>query len=124
MTALTLDAGEDRFRVTSLLSDNFSTSVTLDLPADDSSDLLSGNSVGYRRVSVASISHLSDSSETNNKFVLFRKRVQPGVTSLGWGILQAGYGRIFEGDSVITRGNNGTVWEEPGCLYLRTSFRF
>jgi hypothetical protein len=124
IAALTLDSGEEPSRVTSLFSDNFSISVTLDLPPDDSSDLLSGNSIGYRRLSVASISHLADPVETSNRFVLFRRPVQPGVTSLGWGILQAGYGRIFEDDSVIARGNNGTAWEEPGCLYLRTSFRF
>ena len=124
LAALTLDSEQAPARTTSLLSDNFSISVTLEVPPDDSSELLSGNSIGYRRVSVASIRHLADPEETSNKLVHFRKRLQPGISSLTWGNLQAGYGRIFTDDSVITRGNNGTAWEEPGCLYLKTRFRF
>ena len=122
--ALTLDPEQSPARTISLLSDNFSISVTLDVPPDDSSELLSGNSIGYRRVSVASIRYLADPEETSNKLLHFSKRLQPGISSLTWGNLQAGYGRIFADDSVITRGNNGTAWEEPGCLYLKTRFRF
>ena len=124
LAALTLDSEQAPARATSLLSDNFSISVTLDVPPDDSSELLSGNSIGYRRVSVASIQNLADPEETSNKLVNLRKRLQPGISSLTWGNLQAGYGRIFTDDSVVTRGNNGTAWEEPGCLYLKTRFRF
>ena len=123
LAALTLDSEQSPTRSTSLLSDNFSISVTLDLPPDDSSEWDSGSSIGYHRVSAASIRHLADPEETTNKLVHFRKRLQPGITSLAWGNFQAGYGRIFADDS-ITRGSNGTAWEEPGCLYLKTRFRF
>ena len=122
--ALTLDSERTPARATSLLSDNFSISVTLDLPPDDSGELVSGNSIGYRRVSVSSTRHVADPDELASKFVLFRKPVQPGLASLAWGNFQTGYGRVFYDDSVIVRGNNGTVWEEPGCLYLKARFRF
>ena len=124
VAALTLGAGYSSARATSLLSDNFSISVTLDLPPDDSGELFSGSSIGYYRRSIASIRYLADPEEMNNKFVLFRRQVQPGLASLTWGNLQAGYGRIFPDESVISRGSNGTTWEEPGCLYLKTRFRF
>lgn len=86
--------------------------------------MFSGNSIGYQRRSVASIGYLADPAVVNHKFVLFRKAVQPGLGSLTWGNLQAGYGRVFYDESVISRGSNGTAWEEPGCLYLKTRFRF
>jgi hypothetical protein len=124
LAALTLDSEQAPARVTSLLSDNFSISVALDFVPDASSELLSGSSIGYRRASVASIRHLADPGETTNKLVLFPRHVQPGITSLAWGSFQAGYGRIFTDDSVITRRSNGTAWEEPGCLYLKTRFGF
>lgn len=38
--------------------------------------------------------------------------------------LQAGYGRIFTDDSVITRGRHGAAWEEKSYFYLKTCFRF
>jgi len=123
-SALTLDSHLSSDRTTSLLSDNFSVSITLDLPPEDASALFAGNSIGYQRRSVASIGHLADPAAVNYKFVLFRKAVQPGLGSLTWGNLQAGYGRVFYDESVISRGSNGTAWEEPGCLYLKTRFRF
>jgi hypothetical protein len=43
---------------------------------------------------------------------------------LNFGRFQVGYGRIFAGDSLITRGFHRPVWEETSCLYLKTSFRF
>ena len=121
---LTFDFSENSSsRTTSLLADNFSIGITLDLPPEDA-NVFSGSSVGYVRRSIASIGHLADPEVVNHKFVLFRRPVQPGLTSLAWGSLQAGYGRIFTDDSVFARGNNGTAWEEPGCLYLKTRFRF
>jgi hypothetical protein len=122
--ALTLDEpGFAPARVTSLLAGNFSISVTLDLPAGVSSESLAGGATGYRRLSVASIQHLA-APETSTRLVLFRNPVRPGLASLTWGNFQAGYGQVFPNESVITRGNNGTAWEAPGCLYLKTCFRF
>lgn len=38
--------------------------------------------------------------------------------------VSAGYGSFFKDDSVLSRGQNGTRREEPGSLFLRTSFDF
>jgi hypothetical protein len=44
--------------------------------------------------------------------------------TLAVGKLHAGYGAIFDDDSVITRGRNGTAWEETSFLFVKVSFRF
>lgn len=54
----------------------------------------------------------------------FRQRSQPEENALGLGKLRAGYGMIFRDDSLLVRGRNGTAWEEPGCLYVKATFRF
>jgi len=51
----------------------------------------------------------------------FARLDDDGVTL---GKLQAGYGRIFAGDSPFSERHNGTAFEEPGILYLKASFRF
>jgi len=43
---------------------------------------------------------------------------------LAFGKLRAGYGRIFPDNSILSRGQNGTAWEEQSFFYLKASFRF
>jgi len=41
-----------------------------------------------------------------------------------WNRLGAGYGQVFYDKTAVLYGRNGTRWEEPGCGYLKISFRF
>jgi hypothetical protein len=55
----------------------------------------------------------------------FLREPSPGSGGVfAFGRLQAGYGRIFTDDSVITRRRNGTAREDQSWFYLKTSFRF
>ncbi len=40
------------------------------------------------------------------------------------GKLQAGYGKLFDPDSILTRGRNGTVWEDHSFFFVKTCFSF
>lgn len=43
---------------------------------------------------------------------------------LTFGKFQVGYGRVFADSSVMSHSEDAPAWEERGCLYLKTSFRF
>jgi hypothetical protein len=57
-------------------------------------------------------------------FLVLRKHIRSGNRPDSWARIHAGYGQLFADESSITHGRNGAVWEEPGCLYVRTSFSF
>lgn len=77
-----LDSGEATSRSGTLVSEDFSISVTVDSAAGDSSDVASVSLTGYRPRIVASISHPTDPEEANKTPARFRRPVKPGVTSL------------------------------------------
>jgi hypothetical protein len=70
------------------------------------------------------VRYLNRMTGTSRNLPFLREPSAGSSGGLGFGKLQAGYGRIFTDDSVITRGRNGTAWEEGSCFYLKTSFRF
>jgi hypothetical protein len=37
---------------------------------------------------------------------------------------QIGFGKLFKDDSRTRGARNGTTFEEPGCLYVKTTFAF
>lgn len=70
------------------------------------------------------VRYLERQSDADKALRLLPERLVGKGGTLAFGQLQAGYGRIFTDDSVITRGRNGTTWEEASCLYVKASFRF
>ncbi|MCU0785738.1 MAG: hypothetical protein MUF81_17185 [Verrucomicrobia bacterium] len=70
------------------------------------------------------VRYLERRAGAGRTFPLLDGRLLGNGGTLALGKLQAGYGRIFDGDSVITRGRNGTAWEEASCLYVKVIFRF
>jgi hypothetical protein len=53
-----------------------------------------------------------------------RERPVSSQSLIAFGNLQAGYGKIFNDDSVITRRWAAIPREEAGYLFLKLSFRF
>ncbi len=70
------------------------------------------------------VRYLERRAGAGRTFPLRDERLLGNGGTLTIGKLQAGYGAIFNDDSVITRGRNGTAWEETSCLYVKASFRF
>jgi hypothetical protein len=68
--------------------------------------------------------YLDVSAVKSEAFKLPGERTASGEGAVALGKLQAGYGRIFTPDSVITRGRNGTVWEDHSYIFLQARFRF
>lgn len=68
--------------------------------------------------------YLDVSAVKSEDFKLPGDRTASGEGAVGLGKLQAGYGRIFTPDSVITRGRNGTVWEDHSYIFLQARFSF
>lgn len=70
------------------------------------------------------ISYLNDSTKKPGNFRLPDERSGAGAGALALGRLQAGYGRLVAPDSVLTRGRNGTVWEDHSFIFVQTCFSF
>jgi hypothetical protein len=97
-----------------VLEDDSNPELPLTSVRDDSSP-------GDGSVFVRYLSRLTDAGRS----IPFLREPSAGNGSvLAFGKLQAGYGRIFTHDSVITSGRNWTPREERSCFYLQTSFSF
>jgi len=70
------------------------------------------------------VRYLERRAGVKRTFPLLDERLLGNGGTLALGKLQAGYGTIFDDDSVITRGRNGTAWEETSFLFVKASFRF
>ena len=62
--------------------------------------------------------------EAPNPLLLTLRNYSEDGRSHVWASLTAGYGQIFLYKSVAIYGRNGSVWEEPGCGFLKFSFNF
>lgn len=49
---------------------------------------------------------------------------QQGNGHFGFANFQAGYGQLYDSDSIVLRGRNGTSWEEPRYLFVKKVIRF
>lgn len=68
--------------------------------------------------------YLGREARPENSLSLFASQLRGEDDADSTPKLRVGYGRIFRDDSVISRGRNGTGWEEPSLLYLKATFRF
>lgn len=49
---------------------------------------------------------------------------QVGNGHFGIANFQAGYGQVYDSDSIVLRGRNGTSWEEPRYLFVKKVIKF
>lgn len=77
------------------------------------------------RFRISPVRYLGNPAGKDDKILFVRMNRETRDVILVSSKLDAGYGRIFPMDSVITRGRNGTVWEEKDSfVYLRFNKRF
>lgn len=70
------------------------------------------------------VRYLDRSTDAGRNSSVLGERPAEDAGVLALGRLKAGYGRIFRDSSRVFNGRNGTAREEPGCLYVKASFRF
>ena len=49
---------------------------------------------------------------------------QSGNGSFGFANIEAGFGQVYENDSIVMRGRNGTAWEETRYLFFKKVVKF
>ncbi len=65
-----------------------------------------------------------ENSYSPGVFSIFRMNTEETNRGNLWAHVQAGYGQIWQDESIVVRGKNGTAWEQPSCGYLKATFSF
>lgn len=68
--------------------------------------------------------YLNNPTKKSGNFRLPDERPGANTGAVALGKIQAGYGRLVGPDSVLTRGRNGTVWEDHSFIFVQTCFSF
>lgn len=82
-------------------------------------------------VGIANQPSADDLSATASVVVVIQKRsevealsTQSGKGSLGFANIEAGYGQVYDNDSIVLRGRNGTAWEETRYVFIKKVIKF
>ena len=106
-------------------SGHFSFTVSLKLVSADTEETPVQSSNRYHLKEGETFArYLDRGANGERKFLFGLVRCSGEETSVGFGNVQAGYGPLLADDTVVTRGSNGTAWEEPSSIFVKTCFRF
>jgi hypothetical protein len=120
-----VDAEHAAAKPVQTFSDHFSFTVSLNLSPPDTEETAADGSLQYRlKRSWRSPHDVVRRTERALKFPLSLLNGTDDDASFGLGHVRAGYGPLLADDTEVTRGRNGTAWEEPSSIYVKACFQF